>query len=357
MKTKDFDFDLPPELIAQRPASPRQNAKLLDARAQLVDRVVDNISDLLLPSDLIVFNNTRVIAALLYGIRYRFISEKNNINERKISITLHKQVNPGKWLAYAKPAKQLKIGDTVEYSEDFRSKVLEKREMGEVLLEFNLKGSDFYSALKRYGNPPLPPYIKRSSVPDSSDLEDYQTIFAKQDGAVAAPTAGLHFTSEIMAKLAKKGIAAAPLTLHVGAGTYLPVKVENILDHKMHEEYGELSAETAEAVNKTHKKGGRVLAVGTTSLRLLESAVNNKGLVKPFIGNTDIFITPGYRFNAVDLLLTNFHLPRSTLYMLVCAFAGENFIRSAYNHAIKNRYRFYSYGDAMLLKKTEKNYE
>ena len=354
MKTKDFDFYLPPELIAQRPASPRQNAKLLDARAQLVDRLVDNIADLLLPSDLMVFNNTRVIPALLYGRRYRSSSKKNNITERKIVITLHKQVNPGTWLAYAKPSRRLKVGDTVEYSEQFWSKVIEIRAMGEILIEFNIIGSEFFSVLKRYGNPPLPPYIKRSSLPDSSDLKDYQTIFAKEDGAVAAPTAGLHFTPEIMSKLAEKGIATAPLTLHVGAGTFLPVKVENIIDHKMHEEYGELPDETAEAVNKTHRQGGRVLAVGTTSLRLLESAANKKGLVKPFIGNTDIFITPGYRFNAVDLLLTNFHLPRSTLYMLVCAFAGENFIRSAYNHAINNRYRFYSYGDAMLLKKTER---
>jgi len=354
MRTKDFDFDLPPELIAQRPASPRQNAKLLDARAQLIDKVVDNIADLLLPSDLMVFNNTRVIPALLIGKRCRSISEDNNLTERKIAITLHKQVNTSTWFAYAKPSRRLKIGDTIKFSEDFCSKVIEKHKMGEILIEFNLSGINFFSALKRYGNPPLPPYIKRSRLPDINDLKDYQTIFAKADGAVAAPTAGLHFTSEIMSKLAKRGIATAPLTLHVGAGTFLPVKVENITDHKMHEEFGELPVETAEAVNETHRQGGRVLAVGTTSLRLLESAVNKYGLVKPFIGNTDIFITPGYRFHAVDLLLTNFHLPRSTLYMLVCAFAGENFIRSAYNHAIKNRYRFYSYGDAMLLKKTER---
>ena len=265
-------------------------------------------------------------------------------------MTLHKSEGAGRWRAFAKPARRLEAGDRIVFADEFSAAVVEKRDIGEILLRFEASDADFLAALKRYGHAPLPPYIKRTELPDDRDQTDYQTLFAERDGAVAAPTAGLHFTPDLMAALADRGVATAPLTLHVGAGTFLPVTVEDVERHQMHAEFGELSAATADAVNATHARGNCVLAVGTTSLRLLESAVDAAGTVHPFAGDTDIFITPGYRFGAVDLLLTNFHLPRSTLFMLVCAFAGTDHMRAAYNHAIAQRYRFYSYGDAMLLK-------
>ena len=350
MKTADFDFDLPRELIAQRPAHPRESARLLDAQDGLTDRAVGDLASLLQPGDLMVFNNTRVIPALLSGTRLREVSDSKAAPERKISVTLHKPDGEGVWRAFAKPARRLEPGDRIAFGDGFSAKVIEKHEMGEVSLRFEAAGEEFHNALRRFGRPPLPPYIKRPELPDDSDAADYQTLFAKHDGAVAAPTAGLHFTPELMAALDARGVSTAPLTLHVGAGTFLPVTVEDIEHHRMHAEFGEISSATAATVNETHARGGRVLAVGTTSLRLLESAVDADGAVHPFTGDTSIFITPGYRFGAVDLLLTNFHLPRSTLYMLVSAFAGTEHIRAAYAHAIAQRYRFYSYGDAMLLK-------
>jgi S-adenosylmethionine:tRNA ribosyltransferase-isomerase len=340
MKTADFDFELPRELIAQRPAEPRDSARLLDAQSALTDRIIRDLPALLQPGDLMVFNDTRVIPALLAG----------RCGEKKVSVTLHKAEGESAWAAFAKPARRLNAGDRIEFGEEFSAEVAEKRDKGEVLLRFDLAGSEFHSMLQRYGRAPLPPYIKRLEAPDDKDRTDYQTLFAERDGAVAAPTAGLHFTPQLMAVLAERGVSTAPLTLHVGAGTFLPVTVEKVEEHKMHAEVGEIPAATADAVNATHARGGRVMAVGTTSLRLLESAVDEDGTVHPFAGDTSVFITPGYRFRAVDLLLSNFHLPRSTLYMLVCAFAGTDHIRAAYAHAIAQRYRFYSYGDAMLLK-------
>jgi len=340
MKTADFDFELPRELIAQRPAVPRDSARLLDAQNGLIDRTVGDLPALLQPGDLLVFNDTRVIPVLLAG----------RCGEKKVSVTLHKSERAGMWAAFAKPARRLNAGDCIVFGDDFSAEVAEKREKGEVLLRFEATGADFREALQRYGRAPLPPYIKRPELPDEQDQADYQTLFAERDGAVAAPTAGLHFTRELMAALAARGIKTAPLTLHVGAGTFLPITVEDVEQHKMHAEAGEVSVATAEAVNATHVRGGRVMAVGTTSLRLLESAVDDTGAVRPFAGETSLFITPDYRFRAVDLLLTNFHLPRSTLYILVSAFAGTDHMRAAYAHAIAQRYRFYSYGDAMLLK-------
>ncbi len=340
MKTADFDFDLPRELIAQRPAVPRDSARLLDAQSGLHDKTVSELPELLQPGDLMVFNDTRVIPALLAGRR----------GESKVSVTLHKPDGAAMWRAFAKPSRRLAVGDRIVFGDGFSADVVEKREMGEVLLRFDATGGDFDDALQRYGRAPLPPYIKRPELPDETDRADYQTLFAERDGAVAAPTAGLHFTPELMAALAERGVSSAPLTLHVGAGTFLPVTVEDVERHEMHAEVGEIPAATAAALNATHAHGGRVMAVGSTSLRLLESALDEDGAVHPFAGDTSIFITPGHRFSAVDLLLTNFHLPRSTLYMLVCAFAGTDRIRAAYAHAIAQRYRFYSYGDAMALK-------
>ncbi len=347
MKTADFDFELPRELIAQRPATPRDSARLLDARSDLADRTVRDLPELLEPGDLMVFNDTRVIPAQLSGTRIRGTAET------AVSVTLHKLDGAGLWQAFAKPARRLDADDRIVFGDGFSAEVAEKRENGEILLQFNAVGADFGAALRRYGHTPLPPYIKRPDQPDGKDRADYQTMFAAHDGAVAAPTAGLHFTPELLRALEARGVSMAPLTLHVGAGTFLPVTAEAVEDHKMHAETGEISASTADAVNAAHARGNRVLAVGTTSLRLLESAVNMDGIVSPFAGETDIFITPGYRFGTVDLLLTNFHLPRSTLYMLVCAFAGTNHMGTAYAHAIAQRYRFYSYGDAMLLQRAD----
>jgi len=343
VKTADFDFDLPRELIAQRPAAPRDSARLLDTQDGLHDRTVRDLPGLLRPGDLLVFNDTKVIPALLAG----------RVGDKKVSVTLHMLEGEGAWAAFAKPARRLGIGDRIDFGDGFAAEVAEKRDRGEILLRFGVTGSAFHDALRRYGRSPLPPYIKRPELPDCQDQGDYQTMFAERDGAVAAPTAGLHFTPGMLAALAERGVETAPLTLHVGAGTFLPVTAEKIEDHKMHAEIGEISAATADAVNAAHARGGRVVAVGTTSLRLLESAVDGDGTVRPFSGDTRLFITPGYRLRAVDLLLTNYHLPRSTLFMLVCAFAGAEHMRAAYAHAIAQRYRFYSYGDAMLLKRAE----
>jgi len=343
MKTADFEFDLPRELIAQRPAVPRDSARLLDVRDGLRDRTIRDLPELLQPGDLLVFNDTRVIPALLSG----------QCGGKKVSVTLHKAEGAGAWAAFAKPAKRLAAGSRVDFGDGFAATVAEKHAHGEILLRFDLAAADFLAALQRFGSAPLPPYIKRPEAPNDRDRADYQTMFAARDGAVAAPTAGLHFTPAIMAALAARGVESAPLTLHVGAGTFLPVTAEQVEDHKMHAELGEIPAASAAAVNAAHARGGRVVAVGTTSLRLLESAADEAGQVQPFSGETRLFITPGYRFRAVDLLLTNFHLPRSTLYMLVCAFAGTAHMRAAYAHAIAQRYRFYSYGDAMLLKCAE----
>lgn len=340
MKVDLFDFELPRERIAEHPANPRDAARMLDLSGKgMQDRIVRELPDILRPGDLLISNDTRVIPARLFGKR----------GDAKVEVTLHKQEGLGTWVAFAKPAKKLRIGETFKVNDEFEAEVLAKKDGGEVTLRFNKSGADLIAALEKYGVMPLPPYIRREEGGDDQDKSDYQTIFAQKDGAVAAPTAGLHFTPELLANLDARGINRRTITLHVGAGTFLPVKVDDTDDHKMHAEWGSISKEIADLINETRANGGRVVAVGTTSLRLLESAAREDGVVEPFEAETDIFITPGYKFRAVDMLLTNFHLPRSTLFMLVSAFAGFDRMKAAYQHAIDNEYRFYSYGDCSLL--------
>jgi S-adenosylmethionine:tRNA ribosyltransferase-isomerase len=339
MRVDLFDFDLPPDRIAQRPVSPRDAARLLHIRAGgLEDRTVRDLPGLLRAGDLLVFNDTRVIPARLAGMR----------GAAKVSVTLHQILGPDTWRVFAKPAKRLRPGDRIVFAPDFGAEVLERGPTGDVVLRFDRGGAELIGALHNHGAMPLPPYI-RGGVADAQDRSDYQTLFAKEEGAVAAPTAALHFTPAVMDGLMAHSIDTAMLTLHVGAGTFLPVKSDDTDGHVMHEEVGELTAAVAEKIAATRRTGGRIVAVGTTSLRLLESAAGEDGVVRPFAGTTDIFITPGYRFKSVDLLLTNFHLPRSTLFMLVSAFAGLDRMKAAYQHAIASGYRFYSYGDCCLL--------
>ena len=357
MRVDLFDFDLPEDRIALRPAVPRDSAKLLVVQPgkPLVDNVVGALPDLLRPGDVLVFNDTKVIPAQLNGIRQRGETLAN------IDATLHMRTAPDRWLAFMRPAKRVMEGDRIRFGHDgnacflgnLDATVLEKRDAGEVLLGFDLSGAFLDEALHAVGHIPLPPYIASKRPDDARDLTDYQTVYAKDEGAVAAPTAGLHFTPDLFAALDARGIERLFVTLHVGAGTFLPVKADDTADHKMHAEIGHISARTADAINAAKARGSRIIAVGTTSLRLIESAARDDGTVEPWSGPTDIFITPGYRFKAVDVLMTNFHLPRSTLFMLVSAFAGLETMRDAYRHAIENRYRFYSYGDASLLFKAE----
>jgi len=341
MKTAEFDFVLPPEMIAERPVRPRDAARMLVVGGELRDMGVRDLPTLLNPGDVLVYNDTRVLPARLRGRR----------GEARIEVTLHKQEATNEWRAFARPAKRLRPGDALAFAEDFGAEVIDKREGGEVLLRFDRSGPDLIAALYDHGEMPLPPYIRRDAGADERDSADYQTMFAEADGAVAAPTAGLHFTPELMRAITARGVVAVPLTLHVGAGTFLPVKAEDIRNHRMHAEFGEIGRAAVQAVNAARTAGGRVMAVGTTVLRLLESAVDETGTLHPFAGETDIFITPGYRFRIVDMLMTNFHLPRSTLFMLVCAFAGMARMKAAYAHAIEAGYRFYSYGDACLLER------
>ncbi len=338
MRVDLFDFDLPPELIASRPAVPRDSARLLSVGAALQDHIVRELPALLRPGDLLVFNDTRVIPARLFGKR----------GAAAVEVTLHKNVAADRWRAFARPARRLRTGDRLDF-DGLSATVVEKGEAGEVELAFDRAGPDLMAALQQSGRMPLPPYIKRPGGADARDRADYQTVYAARDGAVAAPTAGLHFTPELLAALAARGIGRAMVTLHVGAGTFLPVKVEDTRDHRMHAEIGSIDAAAADSINRARAAGGRIIAVGTTSLRLLETAAEKSARVSAFSGETDLFITPGYRFKAVDLLLTNFHLPRSTLFMLVCAFAGLDRMKRAYEHAKASGYRFYSYGDCCLL--------
>lgn len=354
-----FDFDLPEERIALRPANPRDSARLLVIRPEaggvFEDRGVRDLVDLLRPGDALVLNDTRVIPSRLYGRRYR-----GEVSAR-VEIMLHKRVDSERWLAFARPAKKIAIGETILFGDDSASNICElgrlqaeitgKGEGGEVELRFAFSGAALDEAIVRLGELPLPPYIAGKRPTDFADTRDYQTTYAREEGAVAAPTAGLHFTPELFEALDKRGVSRHFVTLHVGAGTFLPVKAEDTDEHRMHAEWGTLDAATAAALNATHAAGGRIVAVGTTSLRLLESATGEDGIIKPFSGDTAIFITPGYRFRAVDLLVTNFHLPRSTLFMLVSAFCGLEVMKRAYAHAIAEEYRFYSYGDSSLLER------
>lgn len=355
MRVSLFDFDLPAERIALRPAEPRDSARLLVVRPGVDqpfdDRAIFELPDLLRPGDVLVVNDARVIPAQLTGRRL-----KESAGAR-IEATLHKRESAALWRAFARPAKKLKPGDIIRFaapdesdaSESLDAEVVEKGEDGEILLAFARAGAELDRAFERIGRMPLPPYISGKRPADQRDAQDYQTLFARSSGAVAAPTASLHFTASLVARLCARGVSIQKVTLHVGAGTFLPVKVEDTADHKMHAEWGEVSAATADALNEARKSGGRIVAAGTTSLRILETAAKRDGTIEAFSGDTSIFIAPGYAFKAVDALLTNFHLPRSTLFMLVSAFSGLELMQAAYRHAIASGYRFYSYGDACLL--------
>jgi S-adenosylmethionine:tRNA ribosyltransferase-isomerase len=339
MRVDLFDFDLPSERIALRPAKPRDSARLLVVDGdQIADRIVTDLPGLLRPGDVLVFNDTRVIPAQLEGRR----------GEASIGATLHKREGPREWWAFIRNAKRLRVGDTVEFGGGVNASAVEKGDDGAVLLHFH--GVEPVEVLlERAGRMPLPPYIASRRPADEADRSDYQTMFAREEGAVAAPTAALHFTPELIAALDERGVAREMLTLHVGAGTFLPVKVDDTAEHKMHAEWGRIDAPTADRLNAARAAGGRLISVGTTSLRLLESASDKDGQIQPFEGDTAIFITPGYRFRAIDGLITNFHLPKSTLFMLVSALMGLDVMKTAYAHAIENGYRFYSYGDGSLL--------
>ncbi len=356
MKVEIFDFDLPRELIASQPVTPRHASRLLDLSedGKITDRHFSDLPDLLREGDILVCNDTKVIPARLYGQR----------GDALVEVTLYHPEDGLNWWAFIKNAKRLKVDDIIKFyndkisavDSDFSATVLKKDDEDGVLLNFNVASDDLPLKLQQFGFMPLPPYIKRDRPGKDSiwhqfnDKENYQTVYAAHDGAVAAPTAGLHFTREVMTKLKNKGIKQVFLTLHVGAGTFLPVKTDDTDNHKMHAEYGIITPEVADIINQTKAQGGRVIAVGTTSLRLLETATDNQGQVRPFCGETDIFITPGYKFKSIDMLITNFHLPKSTLFMLVCAVAGIDTMRKAYAHAIEQKYRFYSYGDSSIIK-------
>ncbi|MBL8574722.1 MAG: tRNA preQ1(34) S-adenosylmethionine ribosyltransferase-isomerase QueA [Hyphomicrobiaceae bacterium] len=357
MLVSDFDFDLPPDAIALRPAEPRDAARLLVVRpdGSLEDRRVRDLAELLAPGDALVFNDTRVIPAELAGIRSR--PGVDGPLTAHVTFTLLKREGPDRWRAFARPGKRLKPGDRVRFGTEnpacalghADATVIDKAEDGQITLAFDLSGPDLDAVILAVGAMPLPPYISARRATDARDKADYQTIYARDDGAVAAPTAGLHFTPDLFRRLDERGIARHFVTLHVGAGTFLPMKVEAIADHVMHAEWGAVDAATADALNAVRARGGRIVAVGTTSARLLESATGADRVIRPFSGDTAIFITPGYRFNAVDALMSNFHLPKSTLMMLVSALAGLDTMKRAYAHAVATGYRFYSYGDASLL--------
>ncbi|MEY4556699.1 MAG: hypothetical protein RL093_1818 [Pseudomonadota bacterium] len=358
MKTADFDFELPEDHIALRPAEPRDSARLLVVRGGgREDRIIRDLPDFLQPGDALVFNDTRVIPARLSGVRERVGPEGETLTVA-VEATLHHRDAPNVWSAFMKPGKRIKAGDRIRFGSNsdgacllgqLDAAVVDKGEDGLVTLRFDLAGPALDEAIRDVGVMPLPPYIAAKRAEDDRDRSDYQTLFAKWDGSVAAPTAGLHFTPGLMAAIEARGVSTHAVTLHVGAGTFLPVKADDTADHRMHSEWGEVSPETAAALNAVRAAGGRIVCVGTTSLRLLESATTPEGKVRPFHGDTAIFITPGYRFRAADVLMTNFHLPKSTLFMLVSAFAGLETMKTAYAHAVKDGYRFYSYGDGSLL--------
>ncbi len=355
MRVDLFDFELDKDLIAKEPVSPRHNSKLLDLSDDMIisDKHFYDLPDILQSGDVLVFNNTKVIPARLYGKR----------GEAEVEVTLYHPENGQTWWSFIKNSKRLKADDVVSFytaeisaeKSQFKAKVLEKRGENGVLLEFLCDVKDMSKLLEEYGMMPLPPYIKREKPVDGmwnkyNDKENYQTVYAKYEGAVAAPTAGLHFTDDVLQKLEEKGVNKVFLTLHVGAGTFLPVKVEDTDNHKMHAEYGIINQEACNIINQAKKEGRRVIAVGTTSVRLLESAADSSGVLNPFNGETSIFITPGYKFKIIDMIITNFHLPKSTLFMLICAIAGIDRMKKAYQYAMDKKYRFYSYGDSSILK-------
>ena len=361
MRTDLFDFDLPPERIALRPAEPRDAARLLVVQPggspELTDAGVRDLPDLLRPGDALVVNETKVIAARLSGRRIG-----RGEAQPAIEATLHKRLDGSRWRAFVRPARRLEQGDVIRFGDEGKvcflgqldATVEAKDEGGEVTLSFAFHGPVLDQAIEERGDMPLPPYIASRRDPDERDRADYQTMFAKEEGSVAAPTAGLHFTEALLARLAERGVAVHRVMLHVGAGTFLPVKADDTADHRMHAEWGTVSADTAAALNAVHAAGGRIVAVGPTALRLIETATDDNGTVQPFSGETALFITPGYQFRAVDMFMTNFHLPRSTLFMLVSAFCGLDVMQRAYAHAIASGYRFYSYGDASLLHRAGK---
>lgn len=355
MRVDLFDFELDKDLIAREPANPRDTSRLLDLSEEDVtkDRHFYDLPDILKPGDVLVFNNTKVIPARLYGKR----------GEAEVEVTLYHPENGLTWWAFIKNSKRLHEGDVVTFytaeipveKSSFQAKVLEKHGEDGVLLEFLCAVDMLSKQLETYGLMPLPPYIKREKPTTGlwnqyNDKENYQTVYAKYEGAVAAPTAGLHFTENVLQQLEAKGVTKVFLTLHVGAGTFLPVKTDDTKDHKMHAEYGVITPEACDIINQAKKEGRRVIAVGTTSVRLLETAADDNGILRPFNGETAIFITPGYKFKIIDMIITNFHLPKSTLFMLICAIAGTERMKAAYEHAIKEKYRFYSYGDSSILK-------
>lgn len=346
MKLEEFDFDLPEGLIATRPARPRTAAKLLLAEGdRITDLHVADLVDLFRPGDRLVLNNTKVIPARLAGSRTRDTGQ--GPVRAKVEVTLLEPAPGGEWTALAKPLRKLRAGEVIRFSEALSAEVRAIEE-AQMRIAFNLTGPDFDAALAEAGAMPLPPYIAALRAPDEADKTDYQTVFARHSGAVAAPTASLHFTRALLEAIHAKGVEFTEVTLHVGAGTFLPVKVEDVETHRMHAEWGEVTEQAAAEINATRAAGGRIIPVGTTALRLIESAAAD-GTLRPFRGTTDIFIYPGYRFRVTDALMTNFHLPKSTLMMLVSALMGRDRIRRIYDHAVRGGYRFFSYGDASLL--------
>lgn len=355
MQVDIFDFDLDRSLIADKPAHPRDTSRLLDLSSEdcITDRIFHELPDILQKGDVLVFNDTKVIPARLYAQH----------GEALVEVTLYHPIDGLSWMSFVKNAKRLKEGDTITFYTDeitpetsnFTAQIISKKGEDGIELRFNSAAQDLASLLEQYGSMPLPPYIKRDKPQAGiwskyNDKEDYQTIYAKHQGAVAAPTAGLHFTDNVLEKLEQKGVQKVFLTLHVGAGTFLPVKVEDTNNHKMHAEYGIITPDACNIINQAKQEGRRIISVGTTSLRLLESAADEKGQLHPFTGETNIFITPGYKFRIIDLMITNFHLPKSTLFMLICAVAGTERMQQAYQYAMSQKYRFYSYGDSSILK-------
>lgn len=348
MKLSDFDFDLPEALIATRPVRPRPASRMLVAGPdQMVDAHVHDLCKWLRPGDRLVLNNTKVIPGRLFGTRTRS-GQAEGEGVAKLEVTLLSPVPDGSWRAMVKPLRKLREGEVVEFAAGLSAEMLGKAD-GQALLRFNMTGDAFDAALQVAGQMPLPPYIAAKRAADVQDAEDYQTVFAKHTGAVAAPTASLHFDQDLLDRVSEMGVGLTQVTLHVGAGTFLPVKVDDVRDHKMHAEWGEVAAQAVDEINATKAAGGRIIPVGTTALRLIESAAAAPGQIAPWVGETDIFIKPGYRFQLADALMTNFHLPKSTLMMLVSALMGVERMREIYAHAIENQYRFFSYGDSSLL--------